>query len=281
MEPRRKDLRYKVLFVEDDFTLSQAYTRLFQDKFEVQIIDSGVKAIRCAREDENIDAVVLDYKLPDISGLEVLRDLKESKPDLPIIFVTGHGSEEIAVKSFLNGVRDYLKKPFSAAELLSKIEHYIHLKNRLQENRGQLHQKIKMSSVVSADNQRKLEKAIEYIHKQYSEKINIDTVAKISCLSKRHFSRLFREAFNMTFRDYIIDFRFEKSQEILKNTALSITEISLEVGFFDLTHFERMFKKRCGWSPQQYRRRASNGEPAGQALKRIAQAEESPALFLR
>lgn len=255
--------RYTVLFVEDDADLIQSYTETFRDTFDIRTTDSGVKAVQFATEQDDIDAVVLDYKLPDISGLEVLKELKETKTDLPVILVTGYGSEEIAVKSFLNGCRDYLKKPFSTDELFSKIVCCIHSKYQSQANRKQrLLQKTNLRAISSVINQDKLSKAIEYIHAQYPEKINIDMIANIAGMSERHFSRLFREAFNTTFRDYLIEYRLEKSQEMLEKTTLSITEISFSVGFFDLTHFSRMFKKKYGCNPQQYRRSVWSNGPA-------------------
>ena len=64
------------------------------------------------------DLVLLDLQLPDISGIEVLEEMKRQDLEVPVVLITAHGSEEIAAKAFRLGVRDYLIKPFN-------VKHFI------------------------------------------------------------------------------------------------------------------------------------------------------------
>ncbi|MGW8324373.1 MAG: response regulator, partial [Desulfobacterales bacterium] len=73
----------------------------------------------------DFDAVVLDLKMEDMDGIEVLKIFKKIAPDLPIIMLTGHGSEEAARDGIRFGAFDYLTKPCDFDELIMKIQEVV------------------------------------------------------------------------------------------------------------------------------------------------------------
>jgi YesN/AraC family two-component response regulator len=75
-----------------------------------------------AIEDEQPDVLILDLKMPDLDGLEVLASLKENYPDLAVIILTGHGSFEAGRQGMELGAYDYIMKPVDLNLLLVKIE---------------------------------------------------------------------------------------------------------------------------------------------------------------
>jgi DNA-binding response OmpR family regulator len=68
---------------------------------------------------ERPDLMILDFKMPGISGLEVLRNLREKQADIPVILMTAYGSEDDIVTAFRLGAKDYLSKPFRIEEMLA------------------------------------------------------------------------------------------------------------------------------------------------------------------
>ena len=84
-------------------------------------------------------------------------------------------------------------------------------------------------------------------------KISLAFVARQSCISKYHFSRIFKKATGMTYQDYLNACRIEKAKDILEKSALSITEAAFSAGYTNLRHFERIFKKLTGFTPSQYK----------------------------
>jgi len=81
---------------------------------------SGTQAIQALRK-QDFDVVILDLKLEDMDGIEVLKILKKMDPKVKVIMLTGHGSEEAAKDGIKEGAYDYLTKPCELSELVSKI----------------------------------------------------------------------------------------------------------------------------------------------------------------
>jgi AraC-like DNA-binding protein len=99
---------------------------------------------------------------------------------------------------------------------------------------------------------------IEYIHKNYNKRISLDEIAKISGYSKYHFCRIFKKLSENTVIDYVNAIRIEKAKQLLKNSTLTIMEISYEVGFSHISHFNRNFKRIVGVTPSAYCKNMDN-----------------------
>jgi len=111
-----------VLVLEDNRDI-RAFVRSALDAAGFTVIEAltGWQALREA-ESHPPDVLLLDWQLPDISGLDVLRALRTGGCKSPAILMTGYGSEELAMIALRLGARDYLIKPFSADELLQAME---------------------------------------------------------------------------------------------------------------------------------------------------------------
>ncbi len=111
-----------ILIVEDESTLAKNIaTFLKRSGYDTSIAGSGEEGL--ARiETFRPEAVVLDYALPGISGLDVLRRIAAQDPCIPVIMMTGHGSEQVAVEAMKAGARDYLVKPVILSELRLRLE---------------------------------------------------------------------------------------------------------------------------------------------------------------
>jgi len=111
----------RVLVVDDEVNIAELISMALRyEGWQVQMAHTGTAAVNAARELVP-DAVVLDMMLPDIDGLEVLRRMRTSQPDVPVVFLTARDAVEDRVAGLTAGGDDYVTKPFSLEELVARL----------------------------------------------------------------------------------------------------------------------------------------------------------------
>jgi len=246
--------RKKILIVDDDKCVRDSLTNIFLHKgLDVHLSLTGEGALeKISRED--FDLVTLDFSLPDIDGLEVLKQLRKTDTTLPVIFMTGCGSEIVSIKAFKLGVADYFIKPFnpkmfedSVLEILSAgDEPSSNLNNSPVVRPTDLDSDIESSSGVSH--------AVKYIKENYGSRISLDKISKVAGFSRSHFMYRFKEVMGITFKDYLNQVRIINAEEALCRNKATVSEIAYAVGFNSLRQFERVFKNVSGKSPIEFRK---------------------------
>jgi DNA-binding response OmpR family regulator len=111
----------KLLLVDDEVGFANVIAkRMSKRNIDVTKAFSGTEALQALKK-ADFDVAVLDLKMEDMDGIEVLKIFKKMDPDLPVIMLTGHGSEEAAREGIQFGAFDYLMKPCDFEELVKKI----------------------------------------------------------------------------------------------------------------------------------------------------------------
>ena len=136
----------RVLVIDDSDEIREFLTEyiLKPKEFEVLLATNGVMGLEMAISQQP-DLMITDQQMPGLTGLEVLRKLRERDIDIPAILMTGQGSEETAVTAFRLGIRDYIIKPIDADELSESIDNALR-ENRLKTERDQLVQQLMESN---------------------------------------------------------------------------------------------------------------------------------------
>jgi nitrogen regulation protein NR(I) len=112
----------KILLVEDDPAIVTTLRRvLTDDGYAVEVEANGANGLERAKSG-GFDAVITDYKLPGLNGLELIRELHAARPRLPILMMTAHGTTETAIEATQSGAYDYILKPFDMPELLTMVD---------------------------------------------------------------------------------------------------------------------------------------------------------------
>jgi AraC-like DNA-binding protein len=115
--------------------------------------------------------------------------------------------------------------------------------------------KIAQATSNDSDLHERLCRARRYIDECYDLPLNLTEISKQACLSRYHFLRLFRDAFETTPHQYLIQRRIEKAKELLRSRGLSVTDVCFEVGFQSLGSFSSLFRRCVGHAPINYRKR--------------------------
>jgi two-component system response regulator PilR (NtrC family) len=119
----------KILVVDDEPNITEILEIAFQDDgMDVFKSGSGKDALKILRNQE-IDAVVSDIMMPDLSGVDLLREAKQFTPDTPFIMITAFASTETAIEALQHGAYDYVTKPFGMEELRSIVHQALETRN--------------------------------------------------------------------------------------------------------------------------------------------------------
>jgi DNA-binding response OmpR family regulator len=112
----------KILVVEDDRTVGQYVRRgLEEQRLHVDLVEDGLEGLRYA-SGGSYDLVILDLRLPGMTGLEVLRTLRDRGLTVPILVLTAQDAVDFKVQALRSGADDYVTKPFACEELLARVE---------------------------------------------------------------------------------------------------------------------------------------------------------------
>jgi two-component system response regulator FixJ len=116
------DTEYKVFIVDDDAAVRDSLEALLLALgYETETFETGGAFLE-ACETVCSGCVLLDIRMPDINGLEVLARLHDRRPDLPVIMITGHGDVTMAVRAMKSGAVDFIEKPVREEALVESVE---------------------------------------------------------------------------------------------------------------------------------------------------------------
>ena len=106
----------------------------------------------------------------------------------------------------------------------------------------------------------RLQPALDYIERNYADRISVAQLADLLCLSPDRLGHLFRDGVGQAPLQYINEIRLRKAMNLLKTEEYTVTEVAQTVGFFDYNHFGRLFRRRYGCTPNQARQGRKNTE---------------------
>jgi DNA-binding NtrC family response regulator len=117
---------HRILLVDDDPTIIENLSGLLaKSGYGVEGVNSGEKALK-AIENEMYDVVVTDVFMPDIGGMNLLSEIKRTRPETIVILITGYPAIDKAVEAVKNGASDYIPKPFKIDEVRVAVEKALH-----------------------------------------------------------------------------------------------------------------------------------------------------------
>ena len=124
----------KILIVDDEKSLLDLLSRVFtKEGYRVETTTSAARAIEII-EKEDLDVLIADIRLPEMSGMEILKRCREIRPDVPVIMITAYGNMKQAIEALKMGALDYIIKPFDIEELKITVAKGMEKRRLEQEN---------------------------------------------------------------------------------------------------------------------------------------------------
>jgi AraC-like DNA-binding protein len=211
--------------------------------------------------------VCVEYDYPDQTRLRAIPLVRRNFPALPVLMLTEYHSEALSVWALRHRVWDYRVKPVTD-ETLSRLIgvltditpstqpyawHAGDFPSDLIAPSGHLRKPL----VVAA----RTAPAVAYTSEHYGEVFTITTVARLCHLSESEFSRSFHREHGVSFRRFLLNYRIAKARDFLAEPHASVSQVAYAVGFNDLSHFGRMFRRAVGEPATRYHRRLTSPEP--------------------
>ncbi len=130
-----------ILLVDDDPILLQALPHtisLRMSGVQVETADSASEALDLVQQQE-YDAVVSDIKMPGMDGLDLLEQVLERYPDIPVLLITGHGEHELAIRALRGGAYDYIQKPIDRDDFVASLSRALQTRQMRRQIQVQQH----------------------------------------------------------------------------------------------------------------------------------------------
>lgn len=204
------------------------------------------------------DIVFIDINMPQKTGLEVCRLLKENNIWTKLVIMTGHDEFSFAYQAIKLGIDDYLLKPFSEEELETALKKVIGALEKERQNNYVKTDKAAdefESMEESATKYEIMSKRIEeYLFENYSKHfLSLEMIAQDLGFESSYLRRIFKWKTGITIMQKLEDIRIKKAKKLLCSGRYRNREIASMVGFSDQYYFSKRFKQICGMSPTEYR----------------------------
>ena len=111
----------KILICDDEEGIRESLKLILGDHYELILTEDGRQCLECLQHSKDIVLVLLDIKMPQINGLDILKQIKDSHPHVKVMIVTGYKSVETAAQAVRLGASGYIVKPFKSEEILSTV----------------------------------------------------------------------------------------------------------------------------------------------------------------
>lgn len=257
----------KILIVEDNEELRDMLVQLFKTFYQVYAVCDGNEGLKMAKQ-EHPDIIVSDIVMPNLSGIELCKKIKEDIETchIPVVLLTAKTGVESKIEGLKTGADDYITKPFDAQVLLSRCNNLVNNRIMLQEkfsNSPQTtHRKLANNIVDKAF----MDEAIRVIQKHMSDMdFSIDVFAREMNIARTKLFTKLKTISGQTPAEFILTIRLKEAAFLLRNEPqLNISEVSDRVGFSSPQYFRKCFKDKYHVTPLDYRR---DGVPKDGAME--------------
>lgn len=242
---------YRAIVADDEELIRNGISNL------IESMELGIKVVATAADGlETLDIyekyipdiLLIDINIPHITGLECIRRIREKNRTCVIIIVSGYDKFEYARQAIEHNVDFYLLKP------VDDDEFYEVMKQAIEEFSNRLEQQ-NIISKFSPEKSNTKSSVIEFINVNYTNKeLASEYVEKEFNISRSALYKMMKTSTGKSFVEYLTMLRINHSIRLMENSKeMTIREVALDSGYTDQYYFSRVFKKKTGFSPKDYK----------------------------
>lgn len=253
---------YRVVLVDDERIILDGLTRAVDWKsMECEVAGTaangaeGLQLIRRLRP----DMLMTDIRMPNMDGLSMVAALRSEYPRLQITVLTAFRDFEYAQTALNLGVCRYLLKPSRMEALYEAIRTMKDRLDALPPLPEEAEPEDDPAAAGSGAGNFIVRQAIEYMEAHCAEHLSLGDVAEHVYVSPWHLSKLINRYNHQSFFDILGRLRMERAKVLLSNPELRVHAVAEQVGYSDVAHFSKSFKRFVGMTPGEYRDRIRDG----------------------
>ncbi len=254
----------KLLIVDDEPIIRKGIKKFID--FDALGIDEvfeaadGVEAMVLV-EGHRPDVVLADINMPKMDGLAFSEKVKGIVPNAKIALITGYDYFDYAQKAIKIGVDDYVLKPVSKEDIRQLLVKLVAMvKKSAADNEVKSIVDAYQEAYSSVDDDHYKMAMLKIMDEGcYDSEFSLTLMAEELGLSLGYTSGLFKQNFQMSFKEYLLKRRLDRSRILLLSTDMKLYEVADSVGFNDPNYFSSAFRKQYGTSPGKYREKARDG----------------------
>lgn len=254
---------YKVVIVDDEPIIAEGLSKTIDwkrwDCEVVAVAYNGEDGMKVVKEWEP-DILISDIRMPNMDGLTMIAGLKSQFPNMQITLLTGFRDFDYAQQAIRLGVHRFLLKPSKMEEIeeavtsmTEQLKHFMRMPIKQKAEKSVRADEDDDEIMESAAGSFIVNNALQYIEENYRSKLKLADVAEQVYVSQWHLSKLLNRYTGQSFSDILNNTRIEQAKKLLADPSLRIGDIADMVGFLDMAHFSRVFKKQTGISANEYR----------------------------
>lgn len=265
---------YNVLLVDDDKVVRYSLRKMnLWERYDFTICDEAGNGYEALNKISlsHFDIAFVDIKMPKINGIEFLKELKENKSDICVVFMSGYSDFAYARQGIILGAFDYLLKPVKEEDLLdvlSRANTYLSNKKSKDKIKSKLSDIIEVNLDVSAFTLEKdsiikklhldhedsvVRRLCQYVMLHSDEKVSLEGASAELCFSSSYLGKLFKQKTGEGFNKYVTKVKMERAKALLQTGKYKNYEVSNMLCYGKADYFCSLFKRYTGVTPVEYR----------------------------
>ncbi|NOU84220.1 helix-turn-helix domain-containing protein [Paenibacillus sp. LMG 31460] len=256
----------KVMVVDDDHLVRKGFIAMMPwREHNLEVVGeagNGKKALEFL-ENNQVDLLITDLAMPVMSGIDLMRCVKERYRDISMVVLTFHQDFELIQEALRLGALDYMTKVELEHEQMDEIlrrivgkmqEQHVRTRETKAEIQGIPTFAEEDEGPYSPEVKASIWKAVDIIHQEFQNELLLPDIAKRVNMSRSYFSRCFRDIAGKTFNDYIREVRVNHAKVLLCQKGKTISWIATQAGYPNEKYFSKVFRELTGMLPGEYRK---------------------------